>query len=68
MINKRLRIKKLDFKTIFCIMQGQSIFSLFDGKLQLYQVIYSTLALKNFKDKMDIDEEEIESPHLRRVV
>ena len=29
----RKTIKKIDFNTIFCIWKGQSIFSIFDGKL-----------------------------------
>lgn len=64
---KKSLIMAIDRKAIFSTIRGQSIFSIFDGKIRLYKVIYDCLARKNYVDKLDNDDELVENPHLRRV-
>ena len=58
-------IKRVDFNAIFCCLHGQSIFSIFEGNLRLFQIICNQLKETNFSDREDYDEEMMSDPKLR---
>ena len=68
LLKKRKVLKKIDLESIFSNLYGQSFFSFFEGKTQLYDRIFTTLKDRGFQVKEDYDEEEIEPPNLRRIV
>ena len=67
-IKNRNVIKQIDVDSIYSNLQGQSLFSFFEGKPILYERILKVLQEKGYENKEDYDEDEVEPPNLRRIV
>ena len=60
-------LSKFDIDALFASLYGHSIFTIFEGEIQLFQAILSHLEAQNYQDQSD-EIDQVEHPVLRRLV
>lgn len=65
--SRGLKPKSMSIHTIFACMDGQSIFSLAEGNLILFQKILEFLKEQDYSTVVDIDDSDVQHPDLTRL-